>query len=160
MELQVTKNQGKPHVILYRRDDSTTTWMHADDFFVMHDLSHFAIEKTLGYTEAFMGMLNRGMDIKEFESREKRLQLTIAPEAVFAENMANLFLMEIVQGNLEDFNQTLGQSFKSMGKELNPPVLLDHEIHSIRDYLRKLIDDWKNLEMGKTLILSFLFLTK
>ena len=134
--------------------------MHADDFFVMHDLSHFAIERTLGYTEAFMGMLNRGMDIKEFENREKRLQLTIAPEAVFAENMANLFLMEIAQGNLEDFNRTLVQSFKAMGKELEAPVLLDQEIHSIRDYLRKLIDEWKNLEMGKTILLTYHFLTK
>ena len=134
--------------------------MHADDFFVMHDLSHFAIERTIGYTEAFMGMLNRGMDIKEFENREKRLQLTIAPEAVFAENMANLFLMEIAQGNLEDFNRTLVQSFKAMGKELEAPVLLDQEIHSIRDYLRKLIDEWKNLEMGKTILLTYHFLTK
>jgi len=134
--------------------------MYADDFFVMHDLSHFAIEKTLGYTEAFMGMLNRGMDIKEFENRERRLQLTIAPEAVFAENMANLFLMEIAQGNLQDFNQTLVQSFKSMGKELEAPELSNHEIQSIRDYLHKLIDKWKNLEMGKTMLLSYHFLTK
>jgi len=34
------------------------------------------IEKTPGYITAFMGILNNGMDIKDFENREKRKLLT------------------------------------------------------------------------------------
>src|SRR5439155_2355081 len=67
MLLEITRNADKPHIISYTRDDGTKTWMYADDFFVRHDLSHYAIEKKLGYTSAFMGMLNNGMDIKEFQ---------------------------------------------------------------------------------------------
>jgi hypothetical protein len=66
MILRVTKHQGKPHIILYKRDDGTETWMHADDYFVRHDLSHYAIEKMLNYKTAFMGMLNQGMNIRDF----------------------------------------------------------------------------------------------
>src|ERR1700679_3535377 len=107
MQLRFTKNSGKPHVLLYRRDDRTETWMSAGEFFVRHDLSHYAIEKTLGYTTAFMGMLNNGMDIKDFEDRDKRLRIPLTAEGIYAENMANLFLMEIAQGGMEDMTQII-----------------------------------------------------
>src|SRR6478672_10525140 len=103
MLLRITKNKGKPHIILYRRDNGSETWMYADDYFVRHDLSHYCLEKLLGYGKAFMGMLNNGMDIKDFEDREKRKKLTVTSEAMYAENMANLFLMELTQGNFENF---------------------------------------------------------
>ena len=67
MLLRITKNYGKPHIILYRRDDGSETWMNADDFFVRHDISHYCIEIFLGYNTSFMGVLNNGMDVKDFE---------------------------------------------------------------------------------------------
>jgi hypothetical protein len=74
MFIRITKNTGKPHIIRYIRDNGTETetWMHSDDFFVSHDLSHYAIEKQLNYKTAFNGMLNKGMDIKDFENSKKR----------------------------------------------------------------------------------------
>src|SRR5262245_12291101 len=103
MKLSITRNQDKHHVIRYTRDDQSDTWMKADDFFVLHDLSHYAIEKTLQYHSAFMGMLSKGMDIKDFEDREKRKQMDLSREAMVAENMANLFLVEFSQGPFENF---------------------------------------------------------
>src|ERR1041385_5764849 len=100
MMMQITKNIHKPHVVSYIRDDGSKTWMYADNFFVRHDLSHYAIEKILGYTTAFMGMLNNGMDIRDFENREKRKMITMTNEARNSEQIANLFLMEVAQGNL------------------------------------------------------------
>src|SRR5450432_346262 len=112
MKLQVTRNSDKPHVIKYTRDNGTATWMPANDFFVQHDLSHYAIEKTLHYRSAFMGMLNNGMDIKDFEDREKRNRMVVTQEAIHAENMANLFLMEVIQSDFDDFNETSKQAFE------------------------------------------------
>jgi len=157
MKLQITKNVNKPHFILYRRDDGSTTWMHSDDFFVMHDLSHFALEKTLGYKTAFMGMLNNGMEIKDFENREKRNQMAITAEAIYAENMANLFLMQISQGNFDNFNQILQDAFKPMNKKLAPPVLTEKEILSVRRYLKQLIEQWKELPLTETMELDYIF---
>jgi hypothetical protein len=155
MLLLITKNISKPHVILYRRDNGTETWMYADDFYARHDLSHYCIEKNLGYTTAFMGMLNNGMDVKDFEDRTIRKQLTISKEALYAENMANLFFMEIAQGEFEDFNQVSKQTFEARNKEFSPPVLSESEIINIRKSLRRLLKEWTDLAVGKTMELSF-----
>lgn len=154
MKLQITKKSSQKHIILYSRDDGSETWMHADDFFVLHDLSHYAIEKTLGYKTAFMGMLNNGMEINDFENREKRKQIAITQEAVYAENMANLFLMETSQGNFEDFNKILEDSFKPMDRNLSAPVLTEMEIFAIRKYLRQLLAAWKELPSGGKIYLD------
>ncbi len=157
MELRITKNKDKSHIISYLRDNGSETWMKSDDFFVVHDLSHFAIEKTLHCTTAFMGMLNNGMDVKDFENREKRMQIQVTDEAVYAENMANLFLMETAQGKLEDFNETVRQSFKKMNKTISSPVLKDEEISAVRNYLIELISEWRTLPFGKTMTLIYNF---
>lgn len=155
MQLRFTKNNGKPHILLFKRDDGTETWMVSDDFFVRHDLSHYAIETTLGYRKAFMGMLNDGMDIKDFEDRNKRKNILISPEAVYAENMANLFLMELAQGETEDFNQVLADSFINMGVVEVPVRLSVAELDAIRSLLRRLLGEWTELPAGQTMILEF-----
>ena len=155
MLLRITRNKSKPHIILYRRDDGSETWMYADDYFVRHDLSHYCLEKNLEYTTAFMGMLNHGMDIKDFEDREKRKELTVTSEAMYAENMANLFLMELAQGSFENFNQTSKESFESWNNEFPSPVLLENDINRIRESLKVLLNSWNELPFGETMELAF-----
>src|SRR5580698_1591713 len=128
MQLRISKYSDKPHTLLYRRDDGTETWMASEEFFVRHDLSHYAIEKKLGYRKAFLGMLNEGMDIKAFEDRDTRLQLQVSAEAGWAENMANLFLMETAQGEVNDFNKVLTEAFVRIGAAVGPTYLSEEEI--------------------------------
>jgi len=129
--------------------------MGADEFFVRHDLSHYALEKSLGYTTAFMGLLNKGMDVKDFEDRQKRQGLALTDEAVYAENMANLFLMEIAQGEVEDFNHLLAGSFVVMGTAYPPPRLSLDQLKEIRSLLRRLMEEWRLLPEGQTMTLVF-----
>jgi hypothetical protein len=149
MLLQITKNTSKQHLLSYNRDNGTQTWMHASDFFVRHDLSHFALEKTLRYSAAFMGMLNNGMDIHDFEKREKRLQMNISKEAWYAENMANLFLIEISQGRFDDFNEVSKQAFETMKRDIPAPALTEEELYSTRNYLEELLTAWNELPEGE-----------
>src|ERR1700730_15417054 len=130
MFLKIKKSGSKPHVISYIRNDGSETWTHADDFFVLHDLSHFALEKKMQYKTAFMGMLNSGMDIKDFEDREKRKKIIVTREGWYAENMANLFLIELSQGVFEDFNTVSRESFEKLNLGLPAPRLTDEEISS------------------------------
>jgi hypothetical protein len=157
MKLQITRNSDKPHVIKYTRDDGSVTWTNADDFFVQHDLSHYALEKILNYTSAFMGMLNNGMDIKDFENREKRKQIAITQDALYAENMANLFLMEIMQGDFENFNEVSKQAFETIHTPYPAPSLSDKKLSDIRNFFRRLLKEWKELPVGQTMILNFEF---
>lgn len=155
MQLLLSKYQDKPHTLLYRRDDGTETRMAADEFFVRHDLSHYALEKTLGYTGAFLGMLNRGMDVKDFEDRAKRKSIPLTDQAVQAENMANLFLMEHTQGRLDDFNGVLVSAFNPMGTDSRPVRLSPEQLDAIRSLLGRLLDTWKTLPAGATMVLDF-----
>lgn len=154
MLISITKNIGKPHVIRYKRDNGSDTWMTTDEFFVRHDLSHYAIEKTLGYHTAFMGMLNNGMDIRDFEDRAKRLQIPLTAEAVYSENMANLFLMEIAQGELEDFNRVVADAFVNMGTPFPPVQLSPDQLTAIRHLLGQLLKTWNDLPDGQTMTLD------
>jgi len=154
MQLRITKNTGKPHLLLYKRDDGSQTWMSTDDFFVRHDLGHYAIEKTLGYSTAFMGMLNNGMDIKDFEDRTKRIKIPITAEAAYSENMANLFLMEIAEGELDNFNQVVADAFVDMGTSFPPVQLLPDQLTAIRVLLRQLLKTWNELPEGQTMTLD------
>ena len=153
MMLEIARHDDKPHTISYRRDNGTCTWMPADDFFVRHDLSHYAVEKKLGYTKAFMGMVNNGMEIKDFEDREKRNKMIISKDAMYAEHMANLFLMEIAQGEFDNFNQVVAETFKSVNPELAPPVLSNGELTVIRKFLQELYKTWNELPVDKTMSL-------
>ncbi len=155
MILQITKNTGKPHIIKYIRDDQTETWMQSDGFFVRHDLSHYAIESILNFRTAFNGMLNKGMDIKDFENKDNRMALAVTSEAFYAENMANLFLIEIAQGEFPDFNAVQQQSLLSFASHIPVITLAEEKINAIRTYLRQLLQQWEALPAGNLLVLSF-----
>lgn len=155
MLIQFTKHTHKKHVIKYIRDNGTITWMHADDFFVQHDLSHFALEKTLGYTTAFCGMINAGMQLNDFENRAVRTSLIITEQAAHAENMANLFVTELTQGNFEDFNGALQAAYHHFNRAFKAPFLNAETIDAIRSYFCSLIYRWHQLESGDTLTVEF-----
>ena len=155
MLIRITKNTDKPHILKYIRDNGTETWIHADDFFIQHDLSHLALETILQYRTAFNGMVNSGMNLSDFENREKRAFINITDEAWYAENMANLFLTEISQGVFEDFNEVQQQTFQSFNLTYPVITLTDPIIQAIRTYLGLLLLQWKELASGNTLELTF-----
>ncbi len=154
MEVRITRKEGKLHTIVYKRSDKTETWQASDDFFILHDLSHFAVEKILEYKTAFMGMINQGMGVKDFEDREKRKKLDVTAEGWYAENMANLFLMEISQGEIIDFNMVSQEAFSKMELPFPALVLTSQEINNIRTYLRQLLHQWNLLPLNESMILT------
>lgn len=155
MHFLLTKNTNASHVIRYVRDDATSAWMHASDYFIRHDLSHYALETILGYKTAFNGLLNGGMDPADFNDREKRLAMKLTAEAWYAENMANLFLMELAQGEFPDFNEVQQATFRSFNLE-DPLITLEvAQIDAIRKFLRKLLQQWDALAEGETMTLIF-----
>lgn len=154
MTLKFTKHQGKNHVIHYIRDNGTTIWAHSDDFFILHDLSHYVIEKVLGYKTAFYGIINGGATPTDFEDSEKKKSITMTHETYNAESMANLFLLEISQGNFDDFNMVQQQSLYSINNQYLSENLTDEQIHSIRSYLRSLIKEWNLLPAGHSIELE------
>ena len=101
-----------------------------------------------------MGMINQGMGANDFEDREKRKKLQITAEGWYAENTANLFLIEVAQGEWEDFNTVSQSAFGKMELPITPPVLTNEEIINIGTYLRQILQQWNLLPVNETMILN------
>jgi hypothetical protein len=152
----IIKNKGpQKNSISYKRDDQLDYWQEANDFLVMHDLSHYAIETTLNFTTAFLGIIKRGVNPMDFENKETRDRLILTVEAWYAETLANLFLFEHSQGKFEDFNAVFEESLKQTNPELPPLKLNDLEIEKIRKTYQGLLSRWRGLKMNEALVLEF-----
>ena len=81
--------------------------------------------------------------------------MNFTKEGAYAENMANLFLIETSQGTFENFNIVSKQAFESTWKNFPSPDLSDEDIDSVRNYLKKLLKEWNQLPAGKTMIVKF-----
>lgn len=154
MKIQFQKKDNQ-HVISYIRGDHSNYWFIANDFLVLHDLSHFAIEKTLGYQHAFWGLIKSGIHPPDFEDSEKRKQLMLSNEAWYAECMANLFLMELTQGEFYDFNDVFSSSLSTTNPEIIVVSFESEVINKIRKFYKQLVIQWQNTIEGESLILDF-----
>ena len=55
-----------PPILTCLRDDGSVTYQKSSAFFVMHDFLHYAVESTLGFRDAFYGMVAQGRDLDSF----------------------------------------------------------------------------------------------
>ncbi len=155
MNIIFKKRIGCKNIISYQRPPFPDQWVEANDFLILHDLSHYAIETMLAYQSAFWGLIKSGIHPSIFENKEARDKILISNEAWYAECLANLFLMELTQGELEDFNESFQQSFKQMNKNIPELYLTADQINGIRDYYKQLVNAWKALEPDQIMELIF-----
>ena len=155
MQIIIKKKGAQINTISYKRDEQLDYWQDANDFLVMHDLSHYAIETTLNFTTAFWGMVKGGINPLEFENKETRDRLILTKEAWYAETLANLFLFEHSQGKFEDFNAVFEESLKQTNPEILPLKLNDLEIEKIRKAYENLLSQWRSLQINETLVLEY-----
>ncbi len=155
MEIFFTRHENKKHTISCIRNDGTQTWMQCDDFFISHDLMHYAVETSLAYKSAFYGMLAGGVSITDFELPKAQRKFQLTPEAIITEHLVNLLTIEMAQGKLDDFYKVLAESFINNDNTIIPPPLSNHQLETIRDLYSKLIQQWYDLPAGEKMILHF-----
>jgi len=155
MDIIFKKRTGQKHIISYKREGKADFWMEADEFFVLHDLSHYSIETTLKYTHAFWGLIKEGINPDTFENKALRDKLTLSNEAWYAECMANLFLMELTQGEFENLNKVINDSLLQTNPEVPAIELTPIEIESIRIIFNTLVFKWRSLNSNETILLKF-----
>ncbi len=155
MKISFKKREVSKNIITYQRPPFPDQWVAADDFLILHDFSHYAIETKLSYQSAFWGLIKSGIHPSVFENKEARDKILISNEAWYAECLANLFLLELTQGELEEFNEVFNQSLKQMNKSIPELHLSANQIRGIRDYYKQLVNAWKALEPDQTMELIF-----
>lgn len=155
MTITFKKRIDRKHVITYSTHLGVEHWFEADDFLVLHDLSHFALESVLHFRTAFWGLMQQGIPQEVFENKEARNALSLSHEAWYAEHLANLFLMELSQGKWEDINEIFESSLRQTQSDIPLFYLDNKDVEKIRALLVRLVAKWNSLCSGEKMVLDF-----
>lgn len=140
------------------RADGSVTWQRQDgkigQVFPLHDLTHYAVETTLGFRSAFYGLLADGWNISDFGTPEMKPRLTA--EALLAETIVGCFDLERMTGTqstLDEINARVAEYAAENG--LEPRPLTDEDVTRVRTMRSELFARWRALEPGEALELPF-----
>jgi len=160
LRVQLTKRADGGAVLRCVRADGSATWQRQDGprarFFPFHDLTHFAVETTLGFRHAFYGLIADGWEIADTGGKGKRGRLPA--ESVLAEHVVGLLDRERVGGaaplSAAEFNAQLEQLAAS-GRVEGARPFTDAELTAVRRLADTLHGRWAALPAGSTLELVF-----
>jgi len=157
--IEFNKRKDGRTVLRCIRDDGSVTWQRNENqharFFPLHDLTHYAVESVMGFTQGFFGLIAAGWDIEETTGRSPRGRLP--DEALEVEHLVSLFAAEWNSGpswSASDFNEHTA-AFANANRL--PPLrsLSDEEVVRVRERFNELVARWRELPKGETLQLSF-----
>lgn len=60
MKIRFIKGKDKPNTLACIRADGSVTWSSLGRIPIHHDLTHYAVETTLGLKNSFFGLLAKG----------------------------------------------------------------------------------------------------
>jgi hypothetical protein len=147
------------------RRDGSVTWQrqHGPTALVMpaHDLTHFAVESTLGFRHGFYGLLADGWEITDFATPWPRGP--IPDEALVVELIVGFFDAERRQGEVmtaEAFAVQAAQyvaSREAVGKTIPQGLrrLSDDELERVRALRDALLSRWATVSASGELDLEF-----
>jgi len=155
---------GSASITCTRRDGSVT-WQRQNGqtalVMPVHDLTHYAVETTLGFARGFYGLLADGWEITDFASPWPRGP--IPDEALVVELIVGFFDAERRQGealSAEAFAVQAAQylaSREAVGKTMPAGrwQLTDHELARVRARRDELLEQWAAVPAGGALDLEF-----
>ena len=159
LTVEFEKRKDGDSVLRCIRADGSTTWQHHAGprgvFFAYHDLTHLAVERTLGLRTGFFGLIASGWEIAETEGKSARGPLP--PGTVEVENLVGLFDRErgsLAEWSADEFN-TAASSYAAHHGHAAPAALSDDEVIRVRAAIRELQDAWRNTAPGSTLGVEF-----
>ena len=151
MKIRIKKGKNrykdKPDTLTCIRDDGSVTWTHIYPGFVIHDLTHYVVETSLGYTNAFFGLISKGYNIPEFSLPKSDRTFNIPHEAISVEPIVALLQME----HWDSFPDELIDKDSS---EL-PPNVTSEQIDNMRARLNELVQKWEEMLPGECLELAY-----
>jgi hypothetical protein len=144
--VEIVKRADGGGVLRCTRADGSVTWQkqtrHAM-YFALHDLTHFAVESTLGFRRGFFGLISEGWEIDDTTGKGSRGRLP--EEAIEVEHIVGMFDTERGSGTFvtaEDFMHA-------------PRRLTEDEIARVRACRGDLFSRWSAVQPGGTLELRF-----
>ncbi len=132
-------------------------------YFALHDLMHYAVETTLGFGDAFFGLMAQGWDFATFGDRNDPRYRAMPAEAVIAEHLVDILTRGIRESAwrdpdllaiwADDVNAELGAS---LGRAGLPAFRVEPaSLAAICRAFRALADRWAAVPVGEHLELAF-----
>ena len=147
--------KNKPDTLTCVRADGSCTW-EPSHVGIKHDLIHYAVETTLGYQEAFFGLVAGGRDMSAFGTKNGEKDVYTAEEG-WAESIVGLLQWPSVGGGLPlsdaELLALLTQSCTDAG--IPAPAVTTKQRGQIRTQVRDLHQRWDELPDGEALELFF-----
>jgi hypothetical protein len=161
LNIRIKRHPDGSASITCTRADGSVTWQRQNGqlgaVFPPHDITHFAVETTLGYREGFYGLVADGWDIANFAAPWPRGE--IPPEAREVELIVGCLDSErrsIDRWSAELFNEHARIYVSSTRfSDMAVPVLTDEQLDAVRALRNSLIARWVALQPGESLDLSF-----
>jgi len=132
----------------------------AEGYGPLHDLAHFVVESTLGLTGGFLGLVARGWDIQDFDTRvlARIGQEPDANDAGTAECLAGLLSGAMFTGSAysaEELNWSIREVAEKQAPGWVYPTVTDAQFDAMWGQLTSLRARWDALGAGETLDLEF-----
>jgi hypothetical protein len=157
LTIRFTKGtDDKPDHLTCVRADGSSTWMRSSDFFVRHDIIHYATESILGCREAFYGLLASGWNIEDFGELDPATgkKREIPAEAGEIEFLVGILQLELISNQPEEeLRSAMESAYSNAGMQM--PALSDEQIAAIRRRVRELYAQWDALPPGGVLEVTF-----
>lgn len=149
---------AKVQLVLIRENGTHTagTIGPADGYGPVHDLTHYAIEQTLGINEGFLGLVASGWEIADFEVKGTAARLP--DEAYFAEVAAGELSRQLLTRqvtSLEDFLWAVDLSMKQRPGAHDRPEITEAQFATIHALIANEWRRWRELPANGTLELTF-----
>jgi hypothetical protein len=155
LTIRLKKTPDAPPVLTGVRADGTVTWQHSHVAFPVHDLVHYCVESTLGFRDAFFGLVAQGWNLEDFGRPWPRGP--IPPEAVVAEGIVGEVWRAFMQRDpltAAELNERVAAHRSGQGLDFPRPIT-DEELARIQTRLGELAMRWRALAPGGTLELTF-----
>ena len=143
----------KPDTLTCIRDDGSITWTHLHRGFVHHDFAHYVVETTLGFENAFFGLVAKGHDIPDFSEPKAKRPFEIPKEAIDTEPIVALLQADFPNTpNVQDAN---ANGIFQEHSETLPVSITDEQLEVMQQKLQTLLKQWQDLQPGESMTLQF-----
>ena len=143
---------------LVRADGSSTSGAIGppNGYGPVHDIAHYVVERTLGLSEGFLGLVASGWEIRDFEVKGTAKRLPA--EAILAEVAAGELSRQAMMwqwSSVDDYVWALEATVHKSQPDLVIPRITTDMFETMRAELLGLRHRWNQLTPGETLELSF-----
>lgn len=114
MKLSFTKSKDGGIILTIYREDGSEEWSKLRRGLEDHDVAHYVVEDHLSLKEGFYGMINGGIKITDFESKDTMPAIPdIAKSIEFLVNLLQTDKQYPIKN--EEFHRLLAQSLEKQG---------------------------------------------